>query len=274
MSDQVVLTLRSVPSAALDAGCVAPDRFSSMSEHEIAGLEVWSESEGRGTLGDYFTVRGERSARVRVEGDLSRVDALGQSMAGGELSLIGDTGAGVGARMTDGRLLAEGNTGADAGREMRGGALIVSGNAGANAGGAGPGANRGMTGGELIVLGSSGPGAAARVRRGLIFIGGEVAANAGQTMIAGTFVAMGRLAPDAGRWMKRGSIIALGGVEISATYRYACTYRPPHVRQILNYLRGRYGVPVTPAHVGGAFRRYSGDLAEQGKGEILEWTTA
>jgi formylmethanofuran dehydrogenase subunit C len=92
-------------------------------------------------------------------------------------------------------------------------------------------------------------------------------------MIAGTLVALGRLAPGAGRWLKRGSIVALGGIDTPASYRYACTYQPPHVKQILTHLRTRYGVPVTPAQIGGHYRRYSGDMSELGRGEILEWTT-
>ena len=60
-------------------------------------------------------------------------------------------------------------------------------------------------------------------------------------------------------------------IERPATFRYACTYRPPHVGLLLRYLRGRAGVPVADRYVAGKYERYSGDLAELGKGEILQW---
>ena len=31
------------------------------------------------------------------------------------------------------------------------------------------------------------------------------------------------------------------------------------------------GVPVADRYIGGRYERYSGDLAELGKGEILQW---
>jgi hypothetical protein len=75
-----------------------------------------------------------------------------------------------------------------------------------------------------------------------------------------------------GRWTKRGSIVALAGITIPSTFRYACTYQPVHLRLTLLRLRTRYGLPVTPLHLNGFYRRYSGDLGDLGRGEILAWT--
>ena len=69
------------------------------------------------------------------------------------------------------------------------------------------------------------------------------------------------------------SIVALAGVTIPSTYRYACIYQPPHLRPTLSRLRARYGLPVGAQHLSGFYRRYSGDLADLGKGEILAWTS-
>ena len=55
------------------------------------------------------------------------------------------------------------------------------------------------------------------------------------------------------------------------TYWYACTFRPPHVRLTMTYLRRRYGVAIDERVVGGRYRRYCGDAGNPGKGEILEW---
>jgi len=93
----------------------------------------------------------------------------------------------------------------------------------------------------------------------------------GKGVIAGTVVVFGKAGPGTGRFLKRGSIVALGDVERPATFRYACTYRPPHVALLLRYLGARCRVAVTPAQVTGRYERYSGDLAELGRGELLQW---
>ena len=78
----------------------------------------------------------------------------------------------------------------------------------------------------------------------------------------------------AGRFLKRGSIVGLGEVERPATFGYACTYRPPHVALLLRYLRSRCRVEVAEGQISGRYERYSGDLAEVGKGELLRWVGA
>ena len=83
---------------------------------------------------------------------------------------------------------------------------------------------------------------------------------------------VGAAGPEAGLWSKRGSIVALGRISIPATYRYACTYQPAYLRLVLTRLRTLYGLPIKPRHLSAFFRRYSGDLADLGRGEILEWT--
>lgn len=251
MSDAIVLVPRAALDQTLEADCIAADRFGGSGEKEIGALPVWYGGQPA-ALGDFFTVRGERSARVRIEGSLERVEGLGSGMAGGELVI-------------------EGNAGRDVGAGMAGGSIEIRGNAGDNTGGASPGASRGMTGGEIVVRGSAGRHAGAAMRRGLIVIGGDAGEGAGRGMIAGSVVVFGAAARGAGRWTKRGTIVALGPIELPGTFRYACTYRPPHVRLTFCYLRARYGLAIASRYVTGRYHRYSGDLAELGKGEILQW---
>jgi hypothetical protein len=66
--------------------------------------------------------------------------------------------------------------------------------------------------------------------------------------------------------------VALGPVTIPPTYRFACTYRPDHLRLTLLRLRRRFDLAIEDRFIWGLFRRYSGDLADLGKGEILAWT--
>src|SRR5256886_9741602 len=106
---------------------------------------------------------------------------------------------------------------------------------------------------------------------GLITVTGEGGGGTGKGMIAGTVVVFGKAGPGTGRFLKRGSIVALGEVAWPATFGYACTYRPPHVALLLRYLRSRCRVEVTEAPVSGRSERYSGDMSELGKGELLRW---
>lgn len=251
MSDAVTLVLTTRPVHPLVADCVAADRFARLGTGEIAALPVVHG--GRpASLGDFFRITGEHSSSVRVEGDLTDIEGIGAGMAGGEL-------------------LIDGGVGRDVGLAMVGGRIDVRGDAGPNAGGAAPGAARGMTGGELVIRGSAGADAGARMRRGLVVVTADAGPGAGKAMIAGTVVVGGRAAPGAGRFLKRGTIVALGALDPPLTFRYACTYEPPHVALLLRYLRTTAQMDLTDRQLTGRYERYSGDLAELGKGEILRW---
>ena len=269
MSGRITLTLRSPLERPLDADVIAADRFAALDASAIPALHLW---DGRNAvaLGDVFTVSGERSSTVVLEGDLSRVNGVGTAMVSGVLEISGSIGNAVGARMRGGAITVQGSTGNDAGSAMTGGSLVVAGNVGDRVGGALQGALKGMTGGAIIVRGSAGREAGARMRRGILYCA-LVGAGAGLAMIAGNIIVGGAIGDGVGIGNKRGSIVALGGVRVPPTYAYACTYRPPHLLLMLLSLRARYALAVDDAHLHGLYRRYSGDLAEIGKGEILEW---
>jgi formylmethanofuran dehydrogenase subunit C len=232
---------------------VLADPWVSLPAHALAQRPVYLERDGRVSLGDLFRISGDPNAEIRFEGDLSRADRLGSGLAAGSV-------------------LVDGNSGNEAGLGMSGGILIINGRTGDRTGAAPLGYKRGMTGGELIVRRSAGAEAGAYMRRGLLVIGGDAGDRVGLGMIAGTVVIRGRAGHDAGLWSKRGSVIALGPITPPATYRYACTYHPVHLRLILSRLRTHHGLSIHRRHLAGLYRRFSGDFAELGKGEILEWT--
>jgi formylmethanofuran dehydrogenase subunit C len=269
----VTLTLRDGLTGRVDATGLTPDRLATLSEAEIARLPLWVDG-GEARLGDAFVVTGGGSQDVRVVGACSAVDGLGAEMRAGTLTIDGDAGARVAAGMTGGSVLVAGSVGDDAGLAMSGGTLRVDGLAGHRLGAAPPGASKGMSGGEIIVGGAAGNEAGARMRRGLIVVSGAVGSEAGRAMVAGSLVVFGAIAGAPGRGNKRGSIVAAGRVAVPATYAYACTYEPPHVRLTLTYLRRQYGLPIEERFVVGAYRRYCGDAGVPGKGEILEWVSA
>lgn len=248
----VTLTLRDGITDRVDASAITPNALASLASSDITALPCWLHDE-RTTLGDLFQVDGERSDDVRVRGELARVDGLGTRMSGGTLTV-------------------EGALGDNAGLAMSGGLLTIHGSAGDRLGAPLIGASRGMTGGEIIVTGHVGADAARRVRRGLVVVGGDAGPGAAHAMIAGTILVAGRLGPGAGLWSKRGSVIALGGIEIPVTYRYACTYHPPYIPVLLRYLQRTRQFAIDQRFARGQYRRWTGDVADIGKGEILEWT--
>ncbi len=269
MSDRITLTLRAPLARPLSASVIAGDRFAGLSAPELAALELW---DGRTpmALGDLFTVSGERSATVVLEGDLAQLHDVGTMMSAGSLDIRGSIGNTLGGRMRGGAITVQGSAGSDVGTAMTGGSIAIGGNAGDRAGGALQGASKGMTGGDIVVRGSAGREAGARMRRGTLCCG-SVSDGAGIGMIAGNIIVTGAIGDGVGMGNKRGSIVALGGVRVPPTYAYACTYRPPHLSLMLLSLRARFGISVDDAHLHGLYKRYSGDLAEIGKGEILEW---
>jgi formylmethanofuran dehydrogenase subunit C len=52
------------------------------------------------------------------------------------------------------------------------------------------------------------------------------------------------------------------------TFNFDCVYRPTFLRIYLRQLV-QLGVPVTDAQINGSYKRWSGDMVELGRGEIL-----
>jgi formylmethanofuran dehydrogenase subunit C len=263
----LTLTLREAPAAPVVAEALRPDRLAGMSAAEIERLELWHGNR-RATVRDLFDVSGGGTDDVRVEGDLARVAGLGARMAGGRLTVAGDAGPHVGAGMRGGEIVVEGDAGARAGAEMHGGRLVVRGSAGRRLGGAYAGSRAGMRGGEILVHGDAGDEAGAGLRRGLIAIAGRAGDAAGLSALAGTIVAFGALGAHPGAGMRRASIVAMTAVALLPSYAAACTYRPPFLRLCLRRLR-ELGLPVTDEQIEGRYTRWSGDLLELARGEIL-----
>jgi formylmethanofuran dehydrogenase subunit C len=249
----LVAKLKSSLRQRADLSEVLTSPWTTLAAADLARRSVWLDGEGRVALGDLFDIEGEPNGQITFIGKLGLADRLGAGLQEGEVVVRGDIGS-------------------EAGLAMSGGSIEIAGDAGPRAGAASLGHKRGMSGGELIVRGSAGPEAGAAMRRGLLVVGRSAGALTGRGIIAGTVIILGAAGQDTGLWSKRGSIVALGAITPPASYSYACTYQPIHLRLIFARLRDRYGLAVQRKHITGLYHRYSGDLAELGKGEILAWT--
>jgi len=203
----------------------------------------------RVALGDVATVSGAPGGRALLDGNWERADWVGAGLAAGTVEVLGSVGHG-------------------AATGQAGGLLIVRGNAGDGVAGAAPGRKRGMTGGEVVVHGNVGAGAGRAMRRGLLAVGGSAGRGTAYSMLAGTLVCLGALGPDAGILNARGSIVAAGPVVVPPVYRLACTFQPTFLAALLRRLAGRHGLGVAAA-LAGRWQRWSGDLGDLGRGEIL-----
>jgi formylmethanofuran dehydrogenase subunit C len=250
----ITLTPRQPLAGPVDARAILAGAWGALTPAELLARELEG-PDGAFALGDAFTAAGSADGTLVIEGDASRLQWLGAGLASGTVEV-------------------RGNAGDYAGAGMSGGALVIRGSAGDFAGGGAAGRKRGMTGGELIIHGSTGASTGAAARRGLIAVGGSTGPFAGFSMIAGTIVAFGAFGPDTGLLNKRGTLVSLGSITRPSTYRPACSYAPDWLRMLFLRLRDRYGMAVSPAHLDGTYQRLSGDFAELGKGEILEWNAA
>ncbi|HEY9014856.1 MAG TPA: formylmethanofuran dehydrogenase subunit C [Gemmatimonadales bacterium] len=253
MSGGLTARLKDSLTGPADFGEVLASSWVGASARELSERPVYLAQEGKVRLGDLFEVQGTPAGLLHFEGELGSATRLGANLAEGQVSV-------------------DGNVGAEAGLGMSGGALVIEGNAGARAGAGFPGVRRGMTGGELIIRGSAGAEAGATMRRGVVAVGRSAGERAGLGMIAGTVVVLGAAGADSGLWSKRGSVVALGRFDPPPTYAYACTYQPIHLRLLLTRLKERYRLAVQRRHITGLYRRYSGDMAELSRGEILIWS--
>ncbi len=262
----LLLTLRTKLQVPLEAPCVVPDKLAALSIKQIEHLPV-QHGNVAAKLGDYFTVTGDASnAIVTIDGDVSRVKWLGAKMSGGSLHIRGSAGMHAGSTMTGGTLKIDGDADDWLGAEMRDGLIHVRGRAGHHVGAAYPGSRAGMRGGTLLVNGVTGDGTGAVMRRGLIAVGG-CGDYAGASMVAGSLFAFGSIGRYAGMAMKRGTIVALGDPpEMLPTFRNSGVFAPPFLTIYLRRLC-ELGFPVSA--VPRQMRRYCGDIAELGLGEIL-----
>lgn len=267
---EVVLTYRGASGSAIpvEAEPINPDLFKDKNRAAIEKLPVHHGNE-RGTLADFFTIVGERSDAIRVEGDLSRVKGIGAGMSSGAILIEGNAGMHVGAEMSGGTIEVHGNVDDWAGAEMTGGLLRIRGNAGNRTGSAYRGSKYGMRGGVVLVEGNAGHEIGGYMRRGLIAVRGDVLDHTGARMSAGSVFVFGSAGIRTGGGMKRGTIVCYKKPEILPTFKFNATYTPHFITIYLRALRAT-GFPIPKdADRPHPFARYNGDLAELGKGEIL-----
>ena len=255
----------------VDLRRVTPAALCALDERSVAAFEVT-----RGNrpirIGELFDVAiDRRDATVPtlvLEGDLRAFDHIGWRMAEGVLSVQGDVGDLAGCAMTGGDLSISGSAGDFAAAEMAGGCLRIGADCGDFAAASQPGSMDGMRGGLLVVRGNAGERLADRMRRGTVLVFGNVGDFAASRMVAGTLAIGGSCGEHLAYGMRRGTVV-LAGAKPRASSTFAVTGHD--IRVYWSLLRrhladggGVFGqLPLAPP------QRFVGDLAADGKGELL-----
>ena len=251
----------------VDAECISPDVFGGKGIDEIKNLPVLHGNRNK-RLDELFEFLDNNNSDIEINGDVTRVKHIGSKMSSGKITINGNCGMHLGAEMTGGEIIVGGNVSDWAGAEMKGGIIRIKGNAGNFLGSGYRGAKKGMENGIITVDGSAGNNPGTAMYQGTIVIFGNMEDFAGAYMTGGTIYCFGNAGNRAGAEMKDGTIIICRDSEMLPTFKYNSTSNPVFVRLFLNELR-KYDIAVDDKYIAGLYKRYSGDLAETGKGEIF-----
>lgn len=269
LQSMLILTLKEPTAVPLEAEALSPDVLAPLAHADVRSLPVLL-GKRRCRLDDFFEVEGDGSDEIELRGDLTKVKWVGRHMTRGRIRVVGNVGMHLGAYMTGGTIEVTGNAGDWVGGEMSGGTIHVRGDAGGQLGSAYRGSMAGMSGGTILVEGAAGIELGMRMKRGLIAIRGPVRDFAGLWMKGGTIVLMSGAELRTGAWMVRGTIISMKPVRLLPTFAPCCDYNPMFLGVYAKHLR-QFGFDLPHDPAAGTYRRYAGDAAVPGKGELLVW---
>jgi formylmethanofuran dehydrogenase subunit C len=261
----VELALRAKPPARLNLWRLTPDRLFAMTVDRIERLSIGHANHDI-KVGDLFRVRTIKQDVLRLAALDRACDGVARGLGSGTVEVEGDVGAWAGAGMTGGLLRIHGGAGAGAGASMTGGLIDIGGDAGDYAAGPKPAAQYGMSGGVIVVRGKAGDYVGARMRRGLVVVGGRAGDDIGARMVAGTIVLMRGAGARPGVAMRRGSLVYVREPGDLPPSYVDCGIAEFAWLRLLGVELARLGVS---SRMSGRARRFMGDMAAKGKGEIL-----
>jgi formylmethanofuran dehydrogenase subunit C len=269
----ITLRVRSAPGFRVNADRLLPAALAALSIVDVARLVLPASNETC-RVGDIFDVtrsgsESEGNAALVIEGDAHWLDRLGAKMTQGCINVDGSAGDYTGFQMAGGVLRVDGDTAHFTGCQMKGGRMTLGGNAGDFTAGALPGDMEGMTGGTLIIHGNAGARLGDRMRRGLVLVGGNAGDCAASRLIAGTIGIAGKVGANFGYGMRRGTVLlAQAPARIPPTFTDGGRGFDVFWRLLTRSLAAELA-PFSGFRADTLPRRYAGDLAVDGRGEVL-----
>jgi formylmethanofuran dehydrogenase subunit C len=272
---ELCLTLKHTPAQMVDVSALTPDLLAGRSREDILRIELLSGNR-KLRVADLFDLSGnDAQSRLTIRASTDRLACIGARMQSGTIAIEGDCGPYVGLGMRGGKVMVHGTAAAFVGCGMRGGTIEVRGDAGDFVGGALPGDKQGMRGGSVVIHGNAGDRAGDRMRRGMILIAGDAGAFCGSRMLAGTIIVSGRVGYSPGFGLKRGTLLlAHLPAEMPATFQDAGEHALLFLTLLSRHFEREGGPFKTFLPLSNRVRRYCGDLATGGKGEMLVGLTS
>jgi formylmethanofuran dehydrogenase subunit C len=265
----LTFTLKEKPAYLVDCSPLSPDRLQGKRRSQIESIKLIVGNR-KVPAKSLFEISGTDATQLSFRRSCDRLNHLGAGMTQGSMEIRGPVGDHLGRNMAGGHISVRGNAGAWTGSGMTGGRIDVLGDVGDFLGAAFPGDVHGMNSGDIFVSGNAGARVGDRMRRGLVVIEGNAGDYCGSRMLAGTIVVLGRCGVQPGFGMKRGTIVLKEAPrEALNTLGYCGTLKLEVLRLLRQQLpslnrRLRFVRSFKPLA-----RRYVGDFAVQGKGEIL-----
>ncbi len=259
----MVLTLKEKPRRLLDLAALSPGApAGGAGRRRIADVKLLLGGE-KVRAGELFDVSGEDPENIELRRTTERVTRIGAGMTRGRITVKAHGGNCLGEGMRGGAIRVAGDCGEGPGRRMHWGRIDIDGDAGDRAG-------EKMHDGLITIWGNAGHRPGNGMRRGLIMTGGDSGDFTGAGMIAGTILVLGRCGRMPGYGMKRGSIILGNPPEkIGATMADCGLLKMEYLRLFFKQLSRMGSRYRFFRKFGPRVQLYAGDLANNGKGELM-----
>lgn len=267
----LTLTLRERPPQRVDMSPLCTDQLTGKSPAQVGAMELACGNR-MVRVDSLFAVSGTCHSEFEIRNACDLLDRIGEGMTHGSILVRGDAGAYVGARMKGGHIQVDGHAGAHAATGMSGGVLRIGGNAGDFLAAAIPGAHRGMEGGTVVVAGDAGDRVGDHMRRGMVLIEGNAGDYCASRMGAGTIAVWGSVGASPGLGMRRGTLLLQAApAHLLPTFSDCGSSTQGFLALLVRDWRPlstRFGgIPASRVRA----RRFVGDRANEGRGEILVW---
>lgn len=262
----LIFTLKTAPQQRIDCAPLTPNNLAGKSAAEIAAV-VLQCGKQKLRADALFDISGDDANDIVIQNGNNKLDYIGHSMRSGRITVHGGAGSYLGFQMRKGEIVLHGDADAYAASGLAGGTLHVHGNVGDFLASAIPGERKGMKGGLVIVTGNAGDRVGDQMRRGIVLIEGNVGTYCASRMLAGTIGVMGSVGEYVGFGMRRGTLLLFSTPKLHSTIQDCGSHTLPFLSLMFKSFKN---LPSKFAEINkNRVRRFAGDIASDGKGEIL-----
>lgn len=262
----LTFTLKATPTQVLDLSALTPRKLAGLSWYEIANVAVTDAGDIKAA--DVFDISGDAGDTIAISASSSFLDNVGAGLTDGTIIVDGSVGNAAGVKMKGGKLVIGGDAGSHLGTGASGGLIHVKGSAGNFVGGIRPGDKFGLMGGLVVIEGNAGERAGERMRRGIVVVRGKFGAAAGSRMVGGTLWTETGFGATPGPLLRRGTLIGPSAESLLPTYADCGLHDLNVLRILTKYVTDVLG-PIAPKPLPPKVRKFAGDMATIGKGELL-----